>query len=500
MLINMTEKPISEYVKLLSEEGLLIRHDEYEDQLVRGVSYDSRNLGASYIFICKGEHFRKEYLIDAIEKGAAVYVSEIDYNMQMPAVIVNDIRRAMPLLAEKFYGNLSDEMKVIGITGTKGKTTVLYYLKSILDTMGYDIPYTSTEASFDGLEKRPAVNTTEESLELYRYMNNARMTGAPYFLMEVSSQALAFRRTDLIDFEIGAFLNIGYDHISREEHRSFDEYFEAKLKLFSQTRRALVNLDSDFAERILEAAKRCQEIVTISEKDSSANVYAYNLVSENERTEFDVAIQGIDGYDDCGGHIVLDSAGIFNVENAMAAAAMAAMLGISFDAIQKGLSHSRVSGRMSFFYSNDRTRIAVVDFAHNLLSYEALFNTIRDMFPKRRIILCAGAKGHKAVDRRKAIAEYADRYCFRLILTEDDSNYEDTVSICMEVASYLKSCRNYEIIPSRSDAVKAAVSMAAEDNIVLVLGRGAKEFMLRNGTNYIEASDMELVEKEMKEI
>ena len=499
-----TSSKLSDFLKALSLSNLLMDSIITEDKQVNGITYNSKTVKRGSIFVCKGKSFKREYLIEAVNNGAIAYVSEEDYNAPIPFIKVTDIRKAMPVMGKVFFGKPYDKLKVVGITGTKGKTTTLIFLKNIIDnylsSFGKKTAYSSTIGNYNGIENEIAINTTGESFELFNNLNKAVKATSPYFLMEVSSQALKYRRADLINFEIGAFLNLGIDHISDAEHENFEDYFKSKLKIFSQSRRALINMDSNYIDEIVDAAKVCNDVVFFSTHNEKANVYAKNSISKNGNTEFDVVIHNIKGYSYQAGHITLKIMGMFNIQNALAAIALGAMLNIPFENIINGLSIADVPGRMELIYSKDNKKMGIVDFAHNSISYDALFSAITYEYPNRKIILCAGSKGNKAYSRRRIIAEFTDKYCSHIIITEDDFNNEDVYSICNEIASYLKVCKSYDIIPNREDAIKAAVKMASDDNIIVIVGRGIKKLMVRNGKNEFERSDTEIMREEMSKI
>ena len=285
--------PIQKYIDALKETGPFVSVAGRDSQdpfvsatsgentgLVTGITYNSREAAAGTLFVCKGAHFREKYLADAISQGTVCYVSEKDYSSvsgDCTGIIVSDIRKAMPLISELFYGRLSDKLHMIGITGTKGKSTTAYYMRYILDD------YMAAEGrartaicsgidNYDGVIEEESHLTTPEIMELYQHMNNAVSTGIEYMTMEVSSQALKYDRVDGITFEAGAFLNIGTDHISAIEHPDFNDYLESKLRLFGHCRKACINLDCDEQEMIQKASSDCPYVISFSQHDPAAEV------------------------------------------------------------------------------------------------------------------------------------------------------------------------------------------------------------------------------------
>ena len=268
------------YIELLEEDDLVVSKPSAScDRRIEFATDDSRQVRPGTLFVCKGRAFKREYLLSAIADGAVAYVSEVDYDVDLPAVIVSDIRRTLAVVADAFYGHPSGKVKVCAFTGTKGKSTCSFYLRGILANeaklTGCHRPALNTGIEFDdGIEAGPSKLTTPEAFLLQSRIAHAAEAGAPWLVMEASSQGLKYERTGKIAFEVGAFTNIGEDHISPIEHPTLEDYFASKLKIFSQSRFAVVNLDMDKVDRVLEAASRCERTVTFSLTDERADVLA----------------------------------------------------------------------------------------------------------------------------------------------------------------------------------------------------------------------------------
>ena len=256
---------LKDYIALLDRSGLLAAPIPKEiDQTapVALVSYDSREVVPGTLFLCKGAHFKPEFLEMAQERGALAYVSQVPYPQSgLPCLQVHDMRSAIAPLADLFYGHPSGKLKVIGLTGTKGKSSTAYYLKYILDEYMAEREkpesgIISSIDTYDGVERFESHLTTPEPLELQRHFAHGVEAGMEYLTMEVSSQALKYHRTLCTEFAAACFLNIGLDHISPIEHPDFEDYFSSKLKIFSQGAVNCVNLDCDYADRVLEAGER----------------------------------------------------------------------------------------------------------------------------------------------------------------------------------------------------------------------------------------------------
>lgn len=365
------KQSVLEYKKLLEQEGLLVEFaepegKEGEDRPVTLVTYFSGGADQGTLFLCKGAAFKEAYLKDAVNRGAVAYVSEKKYEAgkEIPALIVNDARKAQFVLGEAFYDYPAKSLHVTALTGTKGKTTTAYYLQSMLDAClkkqgGNGCALLSSIEYYDGKTREASTLTTPESLELCRHMRNAVDAGLSHMVMEVSSQALKYERVGNTHFDTAIFLNISKDHISPTEHKDFDDYFQSKLKIFDRCTCACVNLDSDHIGEILKAAAKCERVVTFGSKEN-----AVIRVSDIKpgRGKFYFHVAGPDFSED----FTLPVHGVFNVENAVAAIAAAWSMGIPVSLIKESLLCVTVPGRMETYESSAGEVTAIVDFAHNL--------------------------------------------------------------------------------------------------------------------------------------
>lgn len=497
---------------------------------VKGVTYNSKEAAEGTLFVVKGAHFKEQYLNDAIESGAVCYVREdpdasgsaacsIVSESEAAAagkrimdrvkgscldIRVKDIRKAMPVIAETFYGKLSDDLCMVGITGTKGKSTTAYFMRYILDSYMEDTgrhrsAICSGIDNYDGVIEEESHLTTPEIMELYQHMSNALKSGISYMTMEVSSQALKYDRVTGIEFAAGAFLNIGSDHISAIEHPDFNDYLEAKLRLFGHCRKACINLDCDEQERIIAASADCPYVITFSQKDSGADVYGYDVSSREGKVTFRARGKSVEGYEDFDEEFVLGTFGTINVENALAAISLSALLGVPLKYVKSGLAAANSPGRMEVFYSGDRKRIAIVDYAHNKLSYEKFFETIRGEFPGKKMMIVFGCPGGKAFARREELGTIAGHNCSYSIITEEDYGEEDVNKICSEIAGFVEAAGGKcEIITDRVEAIKKAITLMDDDTILFLPGKG-RETREKRGIRYIDTpSDADVVIEYMR--
>lgn len=490
---------LSDYVKLLSENSLLVNSKISSDPEILNVSYNSNQVADGTLFICKGAHFKKEYLESAVLSGAVCYISEEEYDADCDFITVNDIRKSIALTANMFFNNAWRDLRLTGITGTKGKSTTAYFIKYILDEYlnaqkkNLSAIISSID-TYDGVINTESRLTTPEPIELHTHFKNAVSSGIDYLTMEISSQALKYHRVTGVEFNVGCFLNIGEDHISDIEHPDFEDYFSSKLQIFSKSRQACVCLDSLYPERILDAARVCERVVTFSTENENADIFASNIRKNGHDTVFNVRMPGYEG------EFVLTIPGLFNVQNALAAISVCYLYGIPAEYMYIGLMKARSSGRMEVYSNSDSRIVVIVDYAHNKMSFETLFDSVKKEFPERKISIVFGCPGKKAVMRRRDLGTVAGKCADKVYITEEDFGEEPLMKICNEIADFVKAenCP-YEIIPDRGDAIKKAISDTDGKSVILVTGKG-NETRLKRGNVYEPClTDVEYTKKYLKE-
>ncbi|MBO3282213.1 acetylglutamate kinase [Intestinimonas butyriciproducens] len=499
-------RPLGDYWQLLQKHGLLSSDKPLPAELlsrpVHLVSCDSQAVEPGTLFIVKGAHFRGRYLAEALEKGAFVYLSDHVWEEAgaAPCLLVRDVRRAMALLADFYYDHPSGKLSVVGITGTKGKSSTTYYLKYIFDEYlsarkKRPSGVISSIDTFDGVERFESHLTTPEPLDLERHFANAVSSGLEYLTMEVSSQALKYDRMDGVDLSAAVFLNIGYDHISPIEHPDFEDYFASKLKIFAHSDLAVVNLDADEVPRVLNAARRhCSRVLTFSEQDPAAAVFGSQVRKQGHDILFRVKTPRFSR------EFRLTMPGLFNVQNALAAIAVCEGLGIPEQCIYVGLMKARVPGRMEVYQNANGRITAIVDYAHNRLSFEKLFLSVKEEYPGRRVVIVFGCPGKKALDRRKDLSEIAARYADLVVITEEDPGEEDVLDISREMAAHVENVGcDYSIEPDRGEAIRMAVMGSETPTVILITGKGA-ETRQKRGPAYIDCvSDVEYTKRYLHE-
>lgn len=522
---ELPEMRLGELVEMLREVGMSARVEGDESLEVRTASIDSRSVLPGGLFICKGVSFKPSFLRFAIDRGAAAYMCQgegaglaVPHDLAecgdgISCLVVDDVRKAMAIVSAGLFDHPDNALTVTGITGTKGKSTVAYMLRSILLADGIEPSILGSIMTDDGIVSYESHNTTPEAPDLWRHLRNTVESGRRHMVMEVSSHALKYDRVLGLHFDIGCFLNIGRDHISSVEHADFEDYFSSKLRLFEQCDVAVVNLRTDHVGRVLEAAGAAKRLVTFRVDDSNAGErreandavaeapiadYAAGRVESTTRgLAFDVREPGVDGAE----HIELGMPGLFNVDNALAAIAMARLLGVGYDAIRKGLAELRVPGRMELVPSPDGHVLAIVDYAHNELSYHALFSSVKEEYPDRRIVALFGAPGGKAYERREALPRVAGAYADHIVYTEEDPAHDRVEDICAELVSHTPAGVSCEVILDREDAVRRVLESALGDerpSVVLLLAKG-DETRQHRGDEYPEVkSDLAIARETLR--
>ncbi len=476
---------LSQASRIFEKAGLLLKGAS-ADLTLESLSCDSRFVGENSLFFTKGVHFKEEYLLQAEKKGACAYVAEQEYPASsLPFLLVRDLRLAMPLLAKEFYGNPASRYPLVGVTGTKGKTTVAYLLKSIFtEAFGAEkVGIISTNEALCGSMPLKKNGTTPEALELYGILNTFAESGVKAAVMEVSSQGLQYNRVEYVPFDTGIFLNLSPDHVSPTEHHSFEEYKEAKKRMLTLCRRGIVNLDDRYAEEIIRSAS-CPELYTLSLKDHTADFFAEDILLSKRGVSFRVS----------GNLYNLHMPGEFNVYNALAAIATATLLGVSPEVIARGLEKTSIAGRMEILEKNGVT--VIVDYAHNALSFQGVFDYINSFYPDSRILCLFGCQGNKALDRRRDLPEIAGKRADVLILTADDPAFEEVDAILDEMESHLPpSASDVYRISDREEAVRFALSLAKTGDVVFLAGKGHEKTQIVAGKTVPFKGDMPCAEE-----
>ncbi len=492
----------NEIIKIVNT-GALLRE-------VTGISYDSRRVEKGYIFFCKGRNFRSEFAVKACQKGvSAVFYeagTEIDgLTKEFPDcafLLVSDVRRAMAVCSAMHYGYPLNKLITVAVTGTKGKTTTVAQISSVLSKVnGFKSAVLSEAVSGDA----PRL-TTPESPDLQKAAYQCVKNGVTHLICEVSSQAMAENRCYGIDFDYACFLNFGRDHISPSEHQTEEEYFLAKASLFLNSRHSVLNADSEKSERIVRLLKKERPSATIklfSFSNKSADFFANNLKTTAEGCVFDVHAGNGQTQSIC-----VSTHGVFNAENALAAYSVCSLLGADSSALFRGILRLRVDGRYEEIESIDGKVKAVVDYAHNEMSFRAIFEDLRVRYGyPYGITAVFGCSGEKAQERRFQLPTVSSLYASRVIICEDDSGGEPFEQIKDDILRAFERTPNalkasVSVIKDRRKAIRYAVINAlenAERRIIVILGRGRDNKMRTENGDIDCASDLELAKDAIAE-
>ena len=484
---------LSEIRLLLTREGLL-KKDALGafDTTPLAIGCDSKAVTPGTLFFCKGVKFKEAYLSDAAARGACAYLSEIEYDVALPHLLVTDVRKAMPLVAREFYRRPDRQYPLVGITGTNGKTSCAYQLGAIFDeAFGGRYGIISTNEALSCGQSRKKSGTTPEALELYGLLHGFAEDGVRAAVMEVSSQGLQYDRVAGVDFAVGIYLNLSPDHISPTEHKDFEEYKTAKKKMLTLCRTGIVNLDDEHAKDMIDAAATCPKLLTVSLSDPTADYYASDIELTEEGLSF--TVRGSDLQEE---KMTLKMAGEFNISNALCAIAAARTLGIDADAIRRGLAKAAVKGRMEQFELNG-VKI-IVDYAHNGLSFEKVFDYADRFHPDAKKVVVYGCPGNKALDRRTEMSDVAGRRADYIVLTDDDPADEDPDDIMDQAEEMLlRHNADHTRIHDRPNAIAHGLSQCQRGDLLLLLGKGHETGQIVRGQSIPYGGDRACAEEAM---
>ena len=490
---------LKEYADALTRAGLLTASTltpAAEGTVIDCLSYDTRSLHGTSLFLCKGAHFKAEYLSAALAQGAVAYVAEKPYPVDAPQLLVSDIRYAMVVLGQLFYDHVTDKLTSVGITGTKGKSTTAYYVRSILNdwlTSEGKPPCAilSSIDNYDGVITEESHITTPEVLELYQHFQNAYDSGISHLVMEVSSQALKVGRVRGMTFDVGAFLNIGTDHISPIEHPDFADYYASKLKLFDSCRVGCVNTDADHAaETVAHARSSGCELITFG-SHASDTVFCERVEKRADGLYFTVRSPKYNG------EFSITMPGLFNVSNALAAMAISMALGVPEEFVRSGLRKARANGRMQVYESRDKRVTVIVDYAHNRMSFDALYRSTKIEYPGRQMISVFGCPGSHALQRRKDLGELSGQNCDFVFITEEDSGEEPFAQIAADIEKRV-ACPHL-VLEDRAECIRRAILDGKDARVILLTGKGEETTMKRGSVFVPYPSDVELTLKYLAE-
>ena len=470
-------KKFSEIVEILKENKLLVDASNVDIE-IEDINYDSRNVVKNTLFFCKGVHFDVKYLEDAINRGANSYISEEKYDLDAPYIIVNDIRKAMYIVARFFFDYPDKKLNLIGVTATKGKTTTVTLIKESLDLYAKDhgekpAGMISTTYTFDGVNEYESHLSTPEAIELNRNLYNAYNSGLKYVVIEVSSQSLKYDRVAGINFDIAGIVTIGRDHIAPNEHPTVEDYVDSKLKLADIANKIVYCRDTDHLDRIENKLKDMNAVSFAAEHPADYNIT--NLRFEDGFTKFTFDENDFE----------LNMIGKFNSVNAACALLVLKHFGIDYKYAKEVFRNIVIPGRSNLLISEDGKKTIFVDYAHNELSFTKNFEMLKENFPDYKIVTLFSARGSKAFNRRKESAVVVSNHSDYIYLIPIEPNYEELRDIYDSLIKNFTWDIPYEEFETRVDGLEKAFRTFGEKTILFIAGKGDERYQSVKG-EYIE--------------
>ncbi|MBQ7218024.1 MAG: UDP-N-acetylmuramoyl-L-alanyl-D-glutamate--2,6-diaminopimelate ligase [Ruminococcus sp.] len=451
------------------------------DVEIKDVIYDSRKVVPGCVFVAlKGYNVDgHKFIPDAVKRGAKALVVEdkgIAYD-GVTTVRVKDSRAALARMSVEYFGRPAEQLTTVAVTGTKGKTTTVAMIRSILETAGIKTGTIGTLGILIGDRIYKTNNTTPESYEIQQAMRRMVDDGCKAMVIEASSLGLKWHRTDGILFDYGIFTNFSSDHIGDSEHKDMAEYLACKSLLFRCCKAGIINIDDDNAEAVIKG-----HTCTIESYGYSENA---ELVAHGDELVAKAGFIGVHFNTTGAKELSVDVAipGRFSVYNALAAIAVCRHFDIDDDAILRGLSNVKVKGRVEVVPVPGNYTM-LIDYAHNAVSMENVLSTLREYKP-HRLITMFGAGGNRPKSRRYEMGEVSGRLSDLSVVTEDNSRYEDVMDIIADIKIGLdKVGGNYVVIPNRIDAIRYCIENAEDGDIVVLAGKGHEDYQEIRGVKY----------------
>ncbi len=445
------------------------------DGAITGICYDSRKVtpGSLFVAIRGFQSDGHKFLFAAVEKGAAAVLVEqlpADLPEKVTAVVVDDTRAALARVAATWYGHPEKELKLIGVTGTNGKTSVTHLIRHVLEKNGEKCGLIGTNGVFFGDICRESARTTPESLELYGILREMAQAGMTCCAMEVSSHSLALHRVLGLRFRAAAFTNLTQDHL--DFHGDMEQYFAAKAQLFDRCDTAVINLDDDWGARL--AQQTACETITFSARSIEARLVAKNvqLLADGVRA---VVVRDCDI-----ARLKLGIPGQFSVYNGLAVIGCCLALGLTLEQVCDSLADAPgIKGRAEIVPTG-RDFTVMIDYSHTPDSMENILRTVRG-YARGRVIGLFGAGGDRDKTKRPLMGKIGAQGCDLAIVTSDNPRSEDPLAIIDDILAGMDNKSKYKVIPDRREAIAWAVANARKDDIIVLMGKGAETYQEING-------------------
>ena len=467
--------------KLLERLDYEVLQGSDEIEITEFTNDSRKEMHEGSAFVCiKGAVFDgHDYVADMAAKGASAVIVERDVEAPegLTVIKVSDTRYAQALASAAYFGYPADELKVIGITGTKGKTTTTYMVKSILEGVGHKVGLIGTIESIIGDEVIPSKNTTPESFTIHEYFRKMVDAGCDCVVMEVSSQGLMLHRTAGIPFEIGIFTNLGEDHIGPNEHKDFEDYKRCKGLLFKQCKLGIANVDDvHFVDVFKEATCKIETFGFSEQADLRAT--DVKLVSTPGHLGVAYKASGLMDFD-----VEIDIPGTFSVYNSLTAIAVCSHFDVPAEKIAAALKLAKVKGRIEMVkVSEDFT--LMIDYAHNAMSLESLLTTLKEYNPKRLVCLF-GCGGNRSKARRYEMGEVSGKLADLTIITSDNPRFEEPQDIINDIKVGIdKTEGKYVEIIDRKEAIRYAIDEAQKGDVIVLAGKGHEDYQEIKGVKY----------------
>ncbi len=467
--------------------GALLIDTEYTlvsgsiDTEIRHLCYDSRKAGPGDVFVCiKGAGFDGHaFAAETCKKGVAAIVAEEDIPVPASVTVIKtpDTRLALAEMSCAYFGYPSEKLVTIGITGTKGKTTVACMIRSILEHAGIPTGMIGTiETVVDG-KATPALNTTPESYVIQKTLDEMVRAGEKCVVMEVSSQGLKLHRVSGIMFDYGIFTNLEPDHISPTEHPDFEDYLRCKSMLFRQCRTGIINRDADYVDRVMEGHTCEVETYGISEPcDYRAEqiklMKAPGMLGVRYHLRGKIELP-----------VEVPVPGLFSVYNSLCAVAACSHFTDDTEKIRTALSEARVRGRTEIIPVSKRFTV-MIDYAHNAMSLESLITNLR-AYQTGRIVTLFGCGGNRSRDRRFEMGEVSSRLSDLTIVTSDNPRFEEPMAIIEDILTGIRKHNGaYVVVPDRKDAIRWSFLHAQDGDLIILAGKGHEDYQEIRGVKY----------------
>ena len=452
---------------------------------IQGIESNSQKVKENFLFVAiKGfVTDGHKYIENAIENGAIAIAVEEGFDLKsvkipenIAIIMSKNNRELLAISSCNFYNNPSRKFKLIGVTGTKGKTTTTFMIKEILEKAGKKVGLIGTIATYiNGERKEDSDRTTPESLELQKLFAKMNEAEVEYVVMEVSSQSLKLHRVDGCDFDLVVFTNLSEDHISEKEHPDMKDYFESKLKLFNMCKTGFVNIDDLYGAKIPGMFK--ENDITGYGIDNYGSFLAKDITITNSYVDFKVKLT------DRNERIKIGIPGRFTVYNALAAICVCKKLGIEAEIIKDALLNIKVPGR-SEMVDNRLSLPIMIDYAHSPESLQNILSAVKS-YTKGRVISVFGCGGDRDSRKRPIMGEISGNVADYTIITSDNPRTEEPEKIVKEIEEGIKKTNaKYEVIVDRTEAIKKAISIAQKEDIIVLSGKGHEPYQEINGKKY----------------